>query len=332
MLKTTPVKCMTQSCFLSFLGLVLCLPLWLAKPSHAIEVVPQTADFYVNDAAGLLSQKTRKYIIDTNVALNKASGAQVVVVTVPDMGGAALEEYATTLFNQYGIGDKLKNNGLLLLLALKERKFRIEVGYGLEGVLNDSKTGRIQDVYMIPHFKKGEWDTGIRNGFNALVQEIQKEYGISVVASAPVSMKTPAKIDSEPEENNEKKERDTLFGWIFIIYSLVWTIVTFWRVLVQDDLAGWGKAMLCYGVGGWIILSLILYYGYNGDLDATDSLGISAFGGIFILLLLLFGIKELLFGLFGLKSGGLHGGSSSGSRSFRGGGGRSGGGGSSRGF
>ena len=175
-------------CFIAILWMVLCLPFWLVQPTIAIDVIPQTADFYVNDAANLLSSETKKYIIDTNIKLNKASGAQVVVVTVSDMGGTALEEYATILFRQYGIGDKQKNNGILLLLSIKERKSRIEVGYGLEGVLNDSKTGRIQDEFMIPHFKKGEWDVGMRNGFNAIVQELQKEYGISVTNDVAIAM------------------------------------------------------------------------------------------------------------------------------------------------
>ena len=148
------------------LALLLIFSLCQTRPALGIEVVPQTATFYVNDAAELLSPETEQYIIGVNKKLKEASGAQVVVVTVPDMGGAALEDYATTLLRQYGIGDKQKNNGLLLLLALKERKFRIEVGYGLEGVLNDAKTGRIQDEHVIPHFKKGEWDAGMQSWAN----------------------------------------------------------------------------------------------------------------------------------------------------------------------
>ena len=79
--------------FLVVLSLLLVLPLCQARPALAIEVVPQTAAFYVNDAAGLLSPETEQYIIDINKKLKAASGAQVVVVTVPDMGGAALEDY-----------------------------------------------------------------------------------------------------------------------------------------------------------------------------------------------------------------------------------------------
>ena len=85
--------------FLVVLTLLLVLPPCQARPAFAIEVVPQTADFYVNDAAGLLGPETKQYIIDVNRRLNEASGAQVVVVTMPDMGGVSLEEYATTLFN-----------------------------------------------------------------------------------------------------------------------------------------------------------------------------------------------------------------------------------------
>ena len=83
--------------------------------------------------------------------LEKQTGAQIVVVTVQNLEGQSLEEYATELFRNYGIGDKEKNNGVLLLCAYEERQFRIEVGYGLEGTLTDGKTGRIQDEYNNIH-------------------------------------------------------------------------------------------------------------------------------------------------------------------------------------
>ena len=319
MFKTTP---MMRICFVAFFAFVLCMFLWLAQNVHAIYVVPQTADFYVNDAARLLSSKTKKYIIDTNIALNKTSGAQVVVVTVPDLGGATLEEYATTMFRQYGIGDKQKNNGILLLLSIKERQVRIEVGYGLEGVLNDSKTGRIQDSYMIPHFKKGEWDKGIINGFNALVREIQNEY-------------------NAVEKKESEDTLNELSGIIFIIYSIVWTVITYWRVNKHDGLADIWKALLCYGVGGWILFSLILYSFV--DIDGVSAMVVAGVGGVFVLFLLInYGVIGALSLLFGVKlNDSLHlgggrgytgGRSGGGGRSYRGGGGRSGGGGSSRRF
>ena len=143
-------------------------------------VVNPKQEFYVNDYANILSSETEKYIIEKNIILEKKSGVQIVVVTVPSLEGNSLEEYATTLFRSFGIGDKNKNNGILMLLALEEREFRIEVGYGLEGVLPDAKTGRIQDEYIIPYLKNNNWNDGIKNGFNAILSEVTKEYNLNM--------------------------------------------------------------------------------------------------------------------------------------------------------
>ena len=148
--------------------------------SICFAVVNPTEDFYVDDYAKLLDNDTKEYIIKINKELYSKTGVQIVVVTVPTIGNNSIEEYANTLFNNWGIGSKQKNNGVLMLLSLQERKFRIEVGYGLEGALPDGKTGRIQDEYMIPHLKKNEWDEGIKNGFNAILDVILKEYDINI--------------------------------------------------------------------------------------------------------------------------------------------------------
>ena len=123
-------------------------------PLKTLAVVSQTNEFYVNDYAKILSSETKEYIINTNIELQKKTGAQIVVVTVSSLGGQSIEEYATELFRKFGIGDKNKNNGVLLLCSTGDRLFRIEVGYGLEGRLTDGKTGRIQDEYIIPYLKR----------------------------------------------------------------------------------------------------------------------------------------------------------------------------------
>lgn len=146
----------------------------------AFAVVVPTSDFYVNDYAGLLSTETKNYIINANEKLYSQTKAQIVVVTVPNLGDSSLEEYATQLFRNFGIGDSTKNNGVLLLLALEEREFRVEVGYGLEGILPDGKTGRIQDEYIIPYLRQNNWDDGIRNGFSAILQIVADEYNVDV--------------------------------------------------------------------------------------------------------------------------------------------------------
>ena len=135
-------------------------------------VVSPTNDFYVNDYADVLSSETEQYIINTNVNLQEQTGAQVVVVTITSLDGKSIEEYATELFRNFGIGDKEKNNGVLLLCTTGEREFRIEVGYGLEGALPDGKTGRIQDQYIIPYLKQDNYNDGILNGYNAVLETV----------------------------------------------------------------------------------------------------------------------------------------------------------------
>lgn len=143
-------------------------------------VVSPTTEFYVNDYADVLSEETKTHIMNMNVELEQKTGAQVVVVTINTLNGEAIETYATRLFREFGIGDKTKNNGLLLLLVVNDRESRIEVGYGLEGALPDGKTGRIQDEYMIPYYSNNNWDEGIKKGFDACLSVIQDEYDVEL--------------------------------------------------------------------------------------------------------------------------------------------------------
>lgn len=97
-----------------------------------------------------------------------------------------------------GIGNKSKNNGILFLVSTGERKVRIEVGYGLEGRINDGKAGRILDNYVVPYLKNNDWDNGIKNGFNAILEEVCSEYEITVDGSiAAVNQSNETEISDE---------------------------------------------------------------------------------------------------------------------------------------
>ena len=146
--------------------------LFIAFIPNVKAIVSPTKDFYVNDYANILSSETKQYIMNKSIQLNNVDGTQIVVVTVPNLEGYSIEDYALRLFREFGIGDKTKNNGLLLLLAYEERLFRVEVGYGLEGILPDGKTGRFQDEYIIPYLRVNNWNDGIRNGYDAFFYEI----------------------------------------------------------------------------------------------------------------------------------------------------------------
>ena len=154
--------------------------------SNVKAIVKPTNDFYINDYANILSNETEEYILNRSVALNNVDGTQIVVVTVQNLEGMSLESYANELFRNFGIGDKQKNNGLLLLLALEERQFRVEVGYGFEGILPDGKTGRFQDEYIIPYLKNNNWDEGIKNGYDAFYKEIVTLNNLNVEYNEPV--------------------------------------------------------------------------------------------------------------------------------------------------
>jgi len=176
-------------------------------PSH-------TPEFYVNDYAGILSAETEEAIMKVSVPLAQETGAQIVVVTVDSLEGQDIESYALNLFREWGIGDATKNNGLLLLVSLNDRQSRIEVGYGLEGALNDAKTGRIQDDYLIGHFQEGNYDAGVIGTYLKLAEEVYIEYDLDEATI------TDQNVYYKPG-TEEEEGKLTLFHVILIIIGIM---------------------------------------------------------------------------------------------------------------
>lgn len=135
--------------------------------------------FFVNDFANVLSDSDEDEIMKIGAALYKQTTAQVVVVTVNSLDGYNVKDYALELGRKWGVGDKEKNNGVVLLLAVSERQVTIQVGYGLEGRLTDGKTGRILDKYAIPYLKNNDFSTGLSEAYKAIVSEVYEEYGVA---------------------------------------------------------------------------------------------------------------------------------------------------------
>ena len=145
--------------------------------ANAAFTQPQPMEyFYVNDFAYLMSARDRSYILERASAFYKEQGSQVVVVTVPDMGGYEIEEYANNLFNSWGIGSSANDSGVLFIYAHEEGRLRIEVGYGLEGALTDGTAGYILDTFVLPHFFEEEYSQGIVEGFNKILETITGEF------------------------------------------------------------------------------------------------------------------------------------------------------------
>lgn len=130
----------------------------------------------VVDRAGMISPAVARSLTALLAAHEKATTNQVVVATVENLQGYSIEEFGYQLGRYWGIGQKGKNNGVLLLIARKERRVRIEVGYGLEGVITDAIASTIVNRVITPRFRAGQMDAGIQEGARAIVAALQGDY------------------------------------------------------------------------------------------------------------------------------------------------------------
>ena len=154
---------------------------------NAVTIPQPNADFYVLDEANVLSYDTIDQILSISYDIQDQTKAQLVVVILDSLDGQPIENVALKILRDWGIGDAQLDNGVLILISMADGQSRIEVGYGLEGALNDAKTGRIQDTYMLPYFKQGDIDSGVLNGYLAVANEIAKEYNVTLSAGDPVA-------------------------------------------------------------------------------------------------------------------------------------------------
>ncbi|NMB09858.1 MAG: TPM domain-containing protein [Tissierellia bacterium] len=165
------------------LSLLLLIALILI-PSLSFAIPEPSKDFFVYDEKNYISESTKENIIKTNIELEGKTKAQVVVVTLDDTNGRPLYDIGIDLFRKWKIGDKEKENGVLLILGEDktsgQKRIEIIVGYGLEGTLNDGKVGRILDNFMMKDLKEGNYDKAIQEGFNAIVADIANYYDVSL--------------------------------------------------------------------------------------------------------------------------------------------------------
>lgn len=154
--------------------LILGLLLLSASGLQALEVPPATG--YVNDRAGILSSATKQQLEQGLREFERSDSTQLVVLTIPSLEGEVLEEYSLKVAESWGIGQRGKDNGALLLIARDDRKIRIEVGYGLEGQLTDLLTGRIIDQEITPRFRSGDYDGGVVAGVSAMAKAVRGAY------------------------------------------------------------------------------------------------------------------------------------------------------------
>ena len=144
-----------------------CLVAAVAASGAALAAVPPN-DGWVTDLAGFLSPQQEQSLEALMQSYKDGSGNEIALLTVPDLGGQSLERFALEVGRAWGIGEKERHNGALLLVSRGDRKIRIEVGRGLEGNLTDSISGRIIRNVITPEFRKGRFAEGLRAGIEAM--------------------------------------------------------------------------------------------------------------------------------------------------------------------
>jgi uncharacterized protein len=135
----------------------------------------------VVDDAGILTRSTRAALTDMLAQHERETGNQVVVVTLKDLQGYTIEDFGYQLGRKWGIGQKERNNGVLLIVAPKEHKVRIEVGYGLEGTLTDAISRTIIEQEILPAFRRGDYNGGVLAGTASILTRL----GGSAVVRTP---------------------------------------------------------------------------------------------------------------------------------------------------
>ncbi|MCC6398494.1 MAG: TPM domain-containing protein [Bacteroidetes bacterium] len=138
-------------------------------------VIPQLTE-YVTDETGTLSPEVRRALNDSLAAFDRQTSTQIVVVVLPTIGREVLEEVSLKIVEANGVGRKGKDNGVLLLVVRNDRLLRIEVGYGLEGVLTDALSAQIIRREIVPHFRESDYDGGITAGVSAIMRATRNEY------------------------------------------------------------------------------------------------------------------------------------------------------------
>lgn len=171
--------------FIGFSSLILIVVLLINSfPTSAATIYPNpTNNKYLNDYAGVVDQKNSKQIIALGYELERKTGAQAIIVTIDSLNEIPIEDYANGLFRKWGIGQASKDNGLLIVLAIKDKAWRVEVGRGLEGRLPDALTHRIMIEIGQERFIQGEYGRGLSETYSVFCDEIATEYGVTLTHS-----------------------------------------------------------------------------------------------------------------------------------------------------
>jgi len=272
--------------------LALALLFLCIHPAQALEVPPLKGR--INDYAGILTPATAYQLEDMLQKFEATESTQIVLLTVPSLEGASLEDFSLRVVEAWKPGQKKLDNGALLLIAKNDRKLRIEVGYGLEGKLTDLVSGRIIRDIITPRFKEGNFDQGVTDGIAALIAAAKGEF--------------------TNIENSQKRKHSHIDPGTFFIFAVIFFSIL-GRILSRVPLISAGIGALIAPVFGAFILGMsglsLLFLAILGFILGLVMAGKAHTGG---------GFSSGGFGGSGGSGGGSFGGFSGGGGSFGGGG------------
>ena len=199
---------------LLLLGLLLSFWALPAQKVVSWEDIPnvqlQDSTQFVSDVAHIIESEAQQRINETILSMRQTHGVEGVVITLPSIGqDRSIEDLAREILRGWGVGSKIDNSGFVMLISLDSRQIRIETGYGLEGVLPDALCSQIIAHRMAPHFKRGDYSTGILSGVQAIQETISANY-----EGAP-------RTDGSEEEQDDKDLFNGLLGLIAFIFCLM---------------------------------------------------------------------------------------------------------------
>jgi len=219
---------------------------FLSYSAFAQIPVPEHGGVWVHDDANVLSAQTKAELEAVLKAERDSTSNQIAVLIVSSLEGDDISRYGTEVFEKWKLGQTKKDNGVLFLVSINDKKMRIEVGYGLEGILTDAMSSRIDRNEVAPRFRAGDFDGGVKAAVGAIIQVIKGEYK-----------------NEEPVQRKGKKK--TPISTIIILLVIIF---------IASRRRGGGG-----GSGGYWAAGSMLGGGFGGSSSSWGSGGGSDFGG-----------------------------------------------------
>jgi uncharacterized protein len=240
-----------------FPGIILTLTLLsaLATTGYGQADLP-TPRHYVEDYANVINASDERTLNGVLQELKQKTGAQYIVLTVLSTGGLPIEQFSIELAEKWKLGQKGKDNGMLFILAKNDRRWRFEVGYGLEGFITDQYCNRTGRDVLLPYIEKGDYSRGIYEANLQIAQRIASEAGVSLTGMPKVTPPVPVR--------NKRRGLPCCSALPFLIFILL-------------IFGGAGR-----GMGWWFFLPFMMGgFGGHGGYGRSGSFGGGSFGGGF---------------------------------------------------